>query len=104
MRMRIDKTGRDNMMMQLIMLISFVKRSYIFGFNNINDAILINNDGMIFKCCIDGSNGTNPFSRNNRADMLDMRCCHQMLFERMFKDDRFIALRAGGYDMNRHFA
>ena len=57
MRMRIDKTRRDNMMMQLIMLISFVKRSYIFGFNNINDAILINNDGMILSVVLMGLTG-----------------------------------------------
>ena len=91
-------------MMELKVLIGLIKRRDFFSLNNIDDSILINNNRMIFEYRILWPNGTNPFGRNNRADRLDTRICHELLFEGMFKDDRFITLRASRYNMNRHFA
>jgi hypothetical protein len=105
MCMRINKTRRNDMVMKLKSVDWFDKGMQLF-FVSITSmiSILINNNRMIFECCILGSHGTNPFGRNNRADKLDTSICHELLFEGVFKDDRFITLRAGRYNMNRHFA
>ena len=66
------------MMVKLKVLSGLINLFYFFCFNNINDSILIDNDRMIFKRYVVWPNRTDPFSRNNRADMLDLGICHQL--------------------------